>query len=112
LPLVPVLMNLEPVVLPQPAEDEINLLDLLIVLAKHKIMILRVTFVAALIALGISLLLPNIYTGTAKILPPQQSQSSASALLGQLGGLAGLAGGAMGIKNPADKSYSLDPTLF
>jgi uncharacterized protein involved in exopolysaccharide biosynthesis len=84
------------------AEDEINLLDLLIVLAKHKKMIISVTFVAALIALGISLLLPNIYTGTAKILPPQQSQSSASALLGQLGGLAGLAGGAMGIKNPAD----------
>ena len=44
----------------------------------------------------------NVYTGTAKILPPQQGQSSASALLGQLGGLAGLAGGAMGIKNPSD----------
>lgn len=65
-------------------------------------MILSVTFVAALLAVAIALWLPNIYTGTAKILLPQQNQSSASAMLGQLGGLAGLAGGAMGIKNPAD----------
>jgi uncharacterized protein involved in exopolysaccharide biosynthesis len=85
-----------------PADDEINLLDLFIVLAKHKKMIMGVTFVAALVAVGVSLLMPNIYTGTAKILPPQQNQSSASVLLGQIGGLAGLAGGAMGIKNPAD----------
>jgi LPS O-antigen subunit length determinant protein (WzzB/FepE family) len=64
-------MNLEPASLPS-TEDEINLLDLLIVLAKHKKMIISVTFVAALIALGISLLMPDISTGTAKILPPQQ----------------------------------------
>ena len=88
----------------QPEEDEINLLDLLIILVKHKKMILGVTFAAALLALGISLLLPNIYTATAKILPPQQRQSSASVLLSQLGGaaLGGLAGGALGIKNPND----------
>ncbi len=85
-----------------PDDDEINLLDLLIVLAKHKAMILKVTLGAALLAVGVTLLMSNVYTGTARILPPQQSQSSASALLGQLGGLAGLAGGAMGIKNPAD----------
>src|SRR5487761_2017028 len=85
-----------------PEEDEINLIDLLIVLAKHKKMILSVTLAAALLAVGVSLLLPNIYTGTAKNLPPQQNQSSASAMLGQLGGLAGLAGGAIGIKSPAD----------
>jgi len=53
-------MNLESVVLPQHPENEINLLDLLIVLAKHKIMILSVTFVAALIAIGYSLSMPNI----------------------------------------------------
>ena len=90
---------------PSPQEmpdDEINLLDLLIVLAKHKAMILIATLGAALLAVGVTLLMPNVYTGTARILPPQQGQSSASALLGQLGGLAGLAGGAMGIKNPAD----------
>jgi tyrosine-protein kinase Etk/Wzc len=88
----------------QPArdDDEISLLDLLIVLAKHKKMILGVTFGAAVVSAIVSLLLPNIYTGTAKVLPPQQSQSSTAMLLGQLGGLAGLAGGSVGFKNPND----------
>lgn len=83
-------------------DDEISLLDLLIVLAKHKIMIAKVTIAAALLAIGYSLSLTMIFTGTTKILPPQQSQSSASALLSQLGGLAGMAGGSLGIKNPND----------
>ena len=94
--------TLPPLLQAMPDDDEINLLDLLIVLAKHKAMILKVTLGAALLAVGVTLLMSNVYTGTARILPPQQAQSSASALLGQLGGLAGLAGGAMGIKNPAD----------
>ncbi|OGT04617.1 MAG: hypothetical protein A3F73_07185 [Gallionellales bacterium RIFCSPLOWO2_12_FULL_59_22] len=85
-----------------PDEDEINLLDLLIVLAKHKKRIIGATFVAALLAVGYALSLPNIYTGSTKILPPQQSQSSASAMLSQLGGLAGMAGSSLGIKNPND----------
>jgi len=83
-----------------PDDDEINLLDLLIVLAKYKKMIISMTFAAALLAIGISLLMTNIYTGTTKILPPQQSQSAAGAMLSQLGGLAGMAGGSLGIKNP------------
>lgn len=85
----------------QPDEDEIKLLDLLIVLAKHKKRIIGVTLAAALLAVGYALSLPNIYTATAKILPPQ-SQSSASAMLSQLGGLAGMAGSSLGIKNPND----------
>lgn len=88
--------------LPPVENDEISLLDLLIVLARHKKMILGITFLAALLAVGYSLRLPNIYTGIVKILPPQQSQSSASALLNQLGGLAGMAGGSLGIKNSSD----------
>ena len=98
-------MNIETVSLP--VEDEINLLDLLIVFAKNKKMILSVTFLAALLAVGLSMLMTNVYTGTAKIMLPQQNQSSASAMLGQLGGLAGLAGGSMGIKNPADMYISM-----
>lgn len=85
-----------------PAEDEINLLDLLIVLAKYKKMIIGLTAAAAFLAVGYALSLTNVYTATAKILPPQQSQSSASAMLSQLGGLAGIAGGSLGIKNPND----------
>ena len=85
-----------------PDEDKINLLDLLIALVKHKKRIIGATFAAALLAVGYSLNLPNIYTATTKILPPQQSQSSASAMLSQLGGLAGMAGSSLGIKNPND----------
>lgn len=88
-----------------PAEDEMSLLDPLIVLAKHKRLVLGVPFVAAIGAAITSLLLPDIYTGTARILPPQQSASAASAMLSQLGGvLGGLggAGGALGVRSPND----------
>ena len=88
------------------AEDEVSLLDLLIVLAKHKRIVLGVPLVAAIGAAIISLILPNSYTGTARILPPQQSASAASALLNQisggLGNLGGIAGGAIGLRNSSD----------
>jgi uncharacterized protein involved in exopolysaccharide biosynthesis len=88
---------------PSPEDEEISLLDLLIVLAKHKKLILGLPAAVAVISIIISLLLPNIYTGTTRILPPQQGQSAASAVLAQqLGSLAGLAGGVAGLKNPSD----------
>ncbi len=74
-----------------PDDSEISLLDLAIVLAKHKKLVLGLPFAAAVIAAIYSLLLPNIYTASTKILPPQ-SQSTASAMLAQLGGIVGLGG--------------------
>ncbi len=90
-----------------PPDDEVSLLDLLIVLAKHKRVVLGVPFIAGIVAAIVSFLLPNVYTGTTKVLPPQQSASAASALLNQLGGaLGGLLGGpggtALGVRNPND----------
>jgi tyrosine-protein kinase Etk/Wzc len=84
-------------------DDEFSLLDLLIVLAKHKILLLGLPTVAAAVSIAISLRLPDIYTGTTKILPPRQTQST-SAALAQPGSLAGLAGGVVvsGLKNPND----------
>lgn len=84
-------------------DDENYLIELLILLAKHKKLILGLTFFVALLALGISFLFPNIYTGIARLLPPQQTQAT-SAVLSQLGSLAGLAGGGVssGLKNPND----------
>jgi len=67
-------------------EDEISLLDLLIVLAKHKWEILGITLAAAAIAVAVVLQMPAIYTANVKLLPPQRSQSTASAILSQLGG--------------------------
>jgi uncharacterized protein involved in exopolysaccharide biosynthesis len=94
---------------PAVEDQEINALDVAIILAKHKRLLLVAPLVAAVLAAGISLLLPNIYTGMSKIIPPQQSQSTASAMLGQLGlaSMAGVAGGAVGLKNPNDTYISM-----
>jgi tyrosine-protein kinase Etk/Wzc len=82
--------------------DEIGVIDLLIVLAKHKRLIVWVPLLAAVIAAGFSLVLPPTYRASATLLPPQQAQSGAAALLSQLGGAAGVMAGAAGIKNPND----------
>ena len=81
-------------------DDEINLMDLVLVLAKHNRFIIKLTASVAVLAVIYALLQPNIYTAKTVILPPQQGQSTASMLMSQLGGLAGLAGGAAGIKSP------------
>lgn len=85
-----------------PADGDVGLLELFIVLAKRKWMIASLTFICAVVSLAYSLLLPKIYTADTKILPPQQTQSVAGAMLGQLGSLAGLAGKDLGIHNPND----------
>lgn len=82
--------------------DEASFIDPLIVLAKYKKMILGIIVGVAMITAVISLSMPNIYTATARILPPQQQQSTATTMLGQLGGLTGMVGSTLGIKNPND----------
>jgi len=57
-----------------------------------------------LAALGISFMIPPTYTAKTQFLPPQQQQSSASALVQALGvGAIGGLGAGLGIKNPADQ---------
>lgn len=68
------------------------MLDLLIVLLEHMKSIAVTVFLGAAIAVLVALLLPNKYTATTKILPPQQNQSISASLIGQLGPLAALAG--------------------
>ena len=82
--------------------EEISVLDVLIIIAKHKRLIFGLPLVVGLLAALISLGLPNVYTATAKILPPQQGQSAAAAMLAQLGNVGGLVGGGVGVKNPSD----------
>ena len=56
------------------------------------------------IALGVSFIITPTFTAKTLFLPPQQQQSSASALIQSLGSMGGLAGAAIGgIKNPADQ---------
>jgi len=78
--------------------------EYLIVVAKRKFFILKFVGIAAISSIIAVLLLSNTYTGNAKILPPQQSQSmgAMAALSQQLGPLAALAGQGMGLRNPSD----------
>jgi len=85
------------------AEEEINLLELLQVIARRKMVIVKLCTAAALLSICYSLTLSNIYTASAKILPPQKdSGGGLSALLSQAGGLAGLAAGGMGLGGSSD----------
>jgi uncharacterized protein involved in exopolysaccharide biosynthesis len=83
--------------------EGINALDILLLLAQGRLGIGVVTLVACLLGAAVSfLLLKPTFTATATILPPQQQQSSISAMMGQLGSLAGLGGAGGLLKNPAD----------
>jgi len=87
-------------------DDEISLLDLLIVLAERKQLILWVTVGFAITAIIVSLILPTKYTATVTLLPPQQNSSLSTQFMAQLGSLGGLAqmagGGSSLLKNPND----------
>ncbi len=88
-------------------EDGVSMMDIFLTLAKHKKKILIYPVAFGIAGLAISLAMPNVYKANTKILPPQQSQSTASAMLSQLGGLAGGAGAALGIKSPNDLYIAL-----
>jgi tyrosine-protein kinase Etk/Wzc len=92
--------------------DEVSLLDLLIVLGERKMFILKSTAAVAALAVIVCLVIPNRYTATASILPPQQNSSPGAALLSQLGSLGslGLLSGSLGLsglKNPNDLAIAL-----
>lgn len=61
-------------------EEEIDLVEVILLLLANKRFIIKATFYTFLLSIVISLLLPNIYKSSAKILPPQ----SLSALPPQL----------------------------
>ena len=84
------------------AAGKIGLMDVLIVLAKRKKLLIGLPVLVGIAAVGLSLTMPNIYRAGTTLLPPQQGQSGAAALLSQLGGASGLVAGAAGIKNPGD----------
>ena len=86
-----------------PEDDEISLLDLLQVVAENLRLLVLGPLAVGLAALGLSLAIEPTFTAKTQILPPQQQQSSATALLANLGAAGGLAGAALGAKNPSDQ---------
>jgi tyrosine-protein kinase Etk/Wzc len=86
---------------------EIDLVQILIHLTREKRLIGMVTLVATVSAVVITLLVPNRYSATTKMLPPTQAQSASSMMMSQLAGsgagaLLSMAGKDIGLKDPAD----------
>ena len=94
-----------PIAEPARGAETVQFPELLIVVAKRKSFIIKCVGITVILSTITVLLLPNTYTGNAKILPPQQNQSMgamAAAALSQLGPLAALAGQGLGVRNPND----------
>lgn len=77
--------------------QEVNLLELIQVIVKRKMMIILICTIAIVVSATYALTVPSIYSATAKVLPPQKEGGGGglSALLGQAGGLVGLAAGSV-----------------
>jgi len=82
-------------------EDEINLLDYLLVLAKRKKLIISITLSIAIITAIISLIMAPIYKAETKILPPGGSRTNilTQVMGNQFEGLAGIANTIVGGKS-------------
>ena len=80
----------------------LRMLDVLVVLAQHKRLLIGLPLLLGALGLAVSMLMTPIFKSTARIMPPQQQNSGMAAMLGQLGGLAGAAGGLGALKNPGD----------
>jgi len=84
-------------------ESEISLIDLLQVVVENLRLLVFGSLGFGLFTLILSFLVAPTFTAKTQFLPPQQQQSSASALIQSLGAMGGLAGAAAGIKNPSDQ---------
>lgn len=91
--------------LPSPPEEGIDLLGLLLVVAREKGTVMRATAAAALLGASVALLLPGVYTARAVILPPHEDYSGLNSRA--MGALAELSvssgfGAALGLNSPSD----------
>jgi tyrosine-protein kinase Etk/Wzc len=79
-------------------------LDVFLIVTASKWTIVACTLAGFIIAIIMGWLATPVYTAKTVIMPPQQEQSSASAMLGQFGALASMSGlgSSLGIKNPSD----------
>jgi len=75
-------------------EDEINLLELVRVIVRRKMLIIKICTAAIVLSVCYSLTLKNVYTGTAKFFPPQKETSlgGLASILAQASPLQGLGG--------------------
>jgi len=90
-------------------EDEINLLELWKVIWQGRKIIFVSTFIAAVLSIIISLLLPNYYKAEVLLAPVSGDDTSKglSSALGGLGGLASLAGISLGSSSSAEENLAI-----
>lgn len=84
-------------------DDEISLLDLVKTIVENLRLLVLGPLAVGLVALGGSFFMTPTYTAQVQFLPPQQQQSSASALIQSLGSMGALAAATTGLKSPADQ---------
>ncbi len=91
--------------------EEVNLVDYLVVLARHSRMIAYSTLVVGIITAVVVLIWPKEYTAVARLIPPQQNITlsaqileglGASMIPGRAGGLGGFAESLLGLKSPGE----------
>ena len=86
------------------AQIEILLEDLMMAIWKRRGWLAIVTGIGMLFAIGYALLIPNQYTSTAQLMPPDQQALSSASMLAALSGAgpaASLGGGLMSTRTPA-----------
>jgi len=90
-------------------EDEIDLLEYWHVIWRKRTLIFSVTLLAAFLAAGISLMMPNIYRAEALLAPMggEESKGGMSSMLGGLGGLATLAGVSLGGSSSIEENIAV-----
>jgi uncharacterized protein involved in exopolysaccharide biosynthesis len=94
-------------------EEEASLLELLAVMVRRRSVIIKATVIAIVLAVIASFCMNNVYTATARVLPPQKdSVGGLAAILGQLGGLASGLGGSTDLYFGILKSRSVADTVI
>ncbi|PYP83836.1 MAG: hypothetical protein DMG65_23680 [Candidatus Angelobacter sp. Gp1-AA117] len=89
-------------------EERRHFLEPFILLAKRKLFISYFVLGSIAVSAAVAFLLPTYYKSNVKLLPPQQTQSIATAMLGQLGPLIAAAGGKdLGLRNSNDVYISM-----
>jgi tyrosine-protein kinase Etk/Wzc len=82
--------------------DRMLLWDWLSLLKARRKFVFSVALCGGLLTGVYAFLMKPVFTATAVIMPPQQGQSAATAMLGQLAPLAALSGHDIGMKSPSD----------
>jgi tyrosine-protein kinase Etk/Wzc len=94
-------------------DDEVNLMDYLLVIAKYSRMIIFTTMAMGVLTFLILFISPNQYTARARLMPPQQNMTLSAQILDSLsvgsspggGGMGGMGSGMaslLGLKSPGD----------